>query len=354
MEQFLSDDGSVAKFIHDDGSETSVKVVKSCSNFRTEDGRVHTEWVDRNKMSIFISSSLGCYMACPFCHLTIKGSRYAKLSTQQVISNIKEALQSEIDRRPDIVDRYVKLSWMGMGDAVNNPQMVVDATLEVLDWLMSNNLSKGLDCVDLSTVLPPVKDDWMDMFVDLNKQLMKYPTNPQSFKMEQAEVATKSTYDSRTPFRLFWSAHSAIQETRDKMVPRAMPLKEAIPRLKTFAESGPNLLLHQLFVEGLNDTPTEVDALLELLSESFKHQELRVLRYNYCDQSPWREWDHIDEAVARIADSHDRLKVQISAGKEVSAACGQFLVAYPKTVKKKIDVVPVRSEDHKPVTLSHK
>ena len=49
MEAFHTDDGSVAKFIHDDGSETAVKVVKSCSNFRDENGMVHTEWVDRNK-----------------------------------------------------------------------------------------------------------------------------------------------------------------------------------------------------------------------------------------------------------------------------------------------------------------
>jgi len=111
-------------------------------------------------------------------------------------------------------------------------------------------------------------------------------------------------------------------------------------------------LLHQLFVEGLNDTPAEVDALLAFLSTHFPEQELRVLRYNFCDQSPWREWDRIDEAVARIADAHDRLKVQVSAGKEVAAACGQFLVAYPKKVKTRVDVKPVRSLEHTPVSIA--
>ena len=354
MERFLSDDGSVAKFIHEDGSETAVKVVKSCSNFRTDDGRVHTEWVDRNKVSVFISSSLGCYMACPFCHLTIKGSRYAKLGTNQVAANIREALQAELARRPDIADRYVKLCWMGMGDAINNPAMVVDATLETMEWLMREGLTRGLDCVDLSTVLPPVKDDWIAAFAELNRELAKYPKNPESFRIEQAEVATRETYEDRTPFRLFWSVHSAIQATRDRMVPRAMPIAEALERLKAFSAGGPNLLLHQLFVEGLNDSPAEVDALLELLATHFPEQELRVLRYNFCDQSPWREWDHIDEAVARIADAHERLKVQVSAGKEVAAACGQFLVAYPKKVKARVAVQPVRSLEHTPVSIAAK
>jgi len=352
MEAFHTDDGSVAKFIHDDGSETAVKVVKSCSNFRDEQGMVHTEWVDRNKYSVFISASLGCYLACPFCHLTIKGSQYRKLHTAQVVANVKEAIQAEIDRKPEMRDRYVKLCWMGMGDAISQPDMVHDASLELMDWIMSNNYARGLDCVDLSTVLPRVKDVWMERFVALNKALEVYPVNPQSFRVEQAEFSTHQNYIGRSRFRMFFSLHSAVQVTRDKMVPGAMNLEDALPKLREFAKSGPNLLLHQLFVENLNDTQTEVDALLDLLANNFPEQELRVLRYNFCDRSPYREWDHIDEAVAKIADHHSSLKVQVSAGKEVAAACGQFLVAYPRSVPGRIPVVPVPSEEHVSVSIS--
>lgn len=352
MEAFHTDDGSVAKFIHADGSETAVKVVKSCSNFRDANGLVHTEWVDRNKYSVFISSSLGCYMKCPFCHLTIKDSAYRKLQTAQVVANVKEAIEAEIARKPEMRERYVKLCWMGMGDAVNQPDMVHDATLELMDWLMLKGYTRGLDCVDLSTVLPPVNDLWMPRFAALNRALAVYPVNPESFRIEQAEVATQRVYEDRSRFRLFWSVHSAVQATRDRMVPGAMPLAEAVPKLREFARMGPNLLLHQLFVEGLNDTPSEVDALLALLRDAFPTQELRVLRYNFCDRSPYREWSSIDEAVARIADQHAALKVQVSAGKEVAAACGQFLVAYPRALHKRIPVVPVPSPEHAPVGLS--
>jgi len=351
MEAFYTDDGSVAKFIHQDGSETAVKVVQSCSTFRDEEGRVQTEWVDRNKYSVFISSSLGCYMKCPFCHLTIKDSDYRKLRTAQVVANVKEAIEAEVARKPEMRERYVKLCWMGMGDAVNQPDMVYDATLELMDWLMDKGYTKGLDCVDLSTVLPPVKDGWIERFVALNEALAPYPVNPDSFRVEQAEVATHREYTGRSRFRLFWSFHSALQATRDVMVPGAMPLSEALPKLRAFAAAGPNLMLHQLFVEKLNDTPAEVDALLRVLAEHFPEQELRVLRYNFCDRSPYREWDHIDEAVSRIAAHHDRLKVQVSAGKEVAAACGQFLVAHPRSLKKRIVVHPVPSDEHVPVSL---
>lgn len=356
MEAFITDDGSVAKFIHNDGSETAVKVVKSCSNFKNpETGYIDTEWVDRNKFSVFISASLGCYMACKFCHLTIKGSAYKKLYTDQVVANVKEAILAETARKPEMRERYVKLCWMGMGDAINQPDMVYDATLELMDWLMANQLTKGLDCVDLSTVLPKVDDAWIERFRALDEALKRYPVNPDSFKIEQAELSTVRAYQGRSRFRLFYSVHSAIQDTREKMVPRAMPLKDAIPLLKRFQENhGPNLLLHSVFVEGLNDGDTEVDQLIALLTEHFPTNELRVLRYNFCDRSPYREIDHIDQAVMRIAEKHSALKVQTSAGKEVAAACGQFLVAFPKSPGKKasrVQVQPVPSPEHTPVSL---
>ena len=354
MESFYTDDGTVAKFIHEDGSETAVKVVKSCSNFHNKTtGLIDTEWVDRNKYSVFISASLGCYMACPFCHLTIKQSRYNKLLTAQVVANVKEALLAEFARKPEMKSRFVKLCWMGMGDALNNPEMVRDATLELMDWIMQNGYAQGLDCVDLSTVMPRVDSRWISVFAGLNQALDRYPVNPQSFRMEQAEVSTQKTYGARSRFRMFYSVHSAIPETREKMVPRATSLADAIPLLKSFVAAGPNLMLHQLFVEGLNDTEAEVNALLVLLAEHFSTNELRVLRYNFCDKSPYREWDHIDQAVSRIAQHHDYLKVQTSAGKEVAAACGQFLVAYPRSVAKgtRIAIKPIPSKEHVPVAL---
>lgn len=355
MESFITDDGTVAKFIHDDGSETAIKVVKSCSNFQDPDtGRIETEWVDRNKYSVFISASLGCYMKCKFCHLTIKDSSYAKLQTAQVVANVKEAIEAEIQRKPEMRDRYVKLCWMGMGDAVNQPAMVHDATLELMEWLMSNGYTRGLDCVDLSTVLPRVDDAWIERFRALNEALASYPVNPDSFRIEQAEVSTQKTYEHRSRFRLFYSLHSAIQATREVMVPKAMALAEAIPRLQRFtADGGPNLLLHTVFVEGLNDGAGEVDAMLGLLKTHFPENELRVLRYNFCDRSPYREMDTIDLAVSRIAQEHSALKVQTSAGREVAAACGQFLVAVPRAVGRygRIPVVPVSTPEPTPVSL---
>lgn len=332
LEIYRTDDRSVSKFIHPDGSETAIKCVLSQSTFvDSASGTVEMRYADRHKYSVFISSSTGCYLKCPFCHLTIKDCRYRKLDATQVLSNLQAALACELAERPELAERYVKLCWMGMGDALNQPEMVREVTLRLMDWIMENGYARGLDSVDLSTVMPDVPDGWISEFAALNHALARYPHNPDSAEVEQAEYTTHARYRHRSSFRLFYSLHSAIPATRERMAPRTTKLGIAVPKLQILQAHGISVLLHQVFVEGLNDRMEEIDALVDLLAREFPENELRVLRYNFCDRSPFKEWGEVIPQLGRLLASHRHLKVQISAGKEVQAACGQFMVAMPRS-----------------------
>ncbi len=110
---YRTEDGTVSKYIHEDGSETAIKIVKSVQNILNPITKeIETRKSDRNKYSIFISSSVGCYMKCKFCHLTLKNSKHIKIDTARVLSNIKEALEDVVLFNPEITTRYIKLSWM--------------------------------------------------------------------------------------------------------------------------------------------------------------------------------------------------------------------------------------------------
>ena len=75
-----------------------------------------------------------------------------------------------------------------------------------------------------------------------------------------------ATYPDRSRFRLFYSLHSAIQESRDKLIPNAMPLDEAIPALLKYSENNKyNVIFHHMFMDGFNDTEEEINALIELI-----------------------------------------------------------------------------------------
>lgn len=326
FEVFRSTDGTVSKYIHEDGSETAIKLVKSVQSVVNPiTNTIETRESDRNKYSIFISSSVGCFMKCKFCHLTLKDAKHIKLTKEQVLSNLKEAVEDAVLFNPDMKNRYIKLSWMGMGDAINKSEMVYYVTLNLLDWIFSNGYATGLDGVDLSTVMPPIKDNWITIFQKLESELQKYMLNP-IYSMDNVEF-TNSFYSHKNIFRLFYSIGSAIQEKKNDVIPNAMDLLDAANSLKKYSNEGQYaVILHHVLVDGLNDTDEELDALISFVNTHFIDNELRILRYNYCSKDSYKESEHINEQVKKLSDNINFLKVQVSPGTEVSAACGQFIV----------------------------
>lgn len=326
---FRSNDGTVSKYVHEDGSETAVKLVKSVQSILNPlTNKIETRESDRNKYSIFISSSVGCFMKCKFCHLTLKDSKYIKLSNEQVLKNIQEAIEDAVVFNPDMKNRYIKLSWMGMGDAFNKPGMVTYVTLRLLDWIFANGYAVGLDGVDLSTVIPDLRGNpehiiWP--YHELETNLKKYVINP-IYSMDNVQF-TNGFYSHKNIFRLFYSIGSAIQDKKEGVIPNAMSLENAAKFLTEYSHGGAfPVIFHHVLVDGLNDSDEELDALIGFMNDNFPESELRILRYNYCSKDSYKESEQITRQIRKLSDNIKFLKVQISPGTEVSAACGQFIV----------------------------
>ena len=154
------------------------------------------------------------------------------------------------------------------------------------------------------------------------------------YHMDNVEYSN-GYYSHKNIFRLFYSVESAIQEKRENVVPNAMPLLEAVEHFKEYQQGGKYpVILHHLLVDGLNDSEEELDALIKFLNDNFKDNELRILRYNFCAKSSYKESEKVISQVRKLSENINFLKVQISPGTEVSAACGQFIVKDFVRVKK--------------------
>lgn len=331
-EVFVTDDALVLKMVHEDGSETSIKTVSSCDTIRNpKTGAIEQNNVERNKYSIFASSSRGCPMKCTFCYLTIKNCEYKKLSEDQILTNLKDALLEQLKHKPETKDRYIKLCWMGMGeDQIINSIKTRSITDRFLRWVYNNDYAMGLDGIDISTVLPNIKqDNWIENFHDMNFDMKQYYMNPNNKVRVHGEgFSEDEVYINRSIVRLFYSLHSGNQETRNKLIPKAMPLDKAIKLLKKYSVyNNYNVIFHHMFMEGQNDSNKEVDDLLNLIDKySLHNYEFRILRYNECKSSKFGESEHFKNIIDRLAQNIAHLKVQISTGSEVHAACGQFIV----------------------------
>lgn len=331
-EVFITDDNLVLKMIHKDGSETSIKTVSSCDTIRNpKTGAIEQNNIERNKYSIFASSSRGCPMKCTFCYLTIKNCEYKKLSEDQILNNLKEALLEQLKHKPETKDRYIKLCWMGMGeDQIIQSSRTRSITDKFLKWVFDNNYAKGLDGIDISTVLPNIKyENWIDDFHNIDPDIFNYIINPNNkIRVHGERFSGNELYIDRSVVRLFYSLHSGNQETRNKLIPNAMPLNRAIKLLKEYSiYNCYNVIFHHMFIEGQNDSNKEIDDLLKFINKYNLHNyEFRILRYNKCKSSKFGESEHFKNIIDRLAQNIAHLKVQISTGSEVHAACGQFIV----------------------------
>lgn len=331
MKTFISEDRQVTKYVHQDESETCIKTVPSLDTKPTADGDVELEVVDRNKYSVFISPSCGCAFNCAFCYLTIDKVPFKKVRTEALLQNLKDAVNHRVAMEPEIKDRFIKICWMGMGEAIIDMDQVVEVTNEFLDWIKERGYAQGLDGVDISTVLPKIKnDDWMEQCQWLSEELDgMYDLNPNNRMADNVEdtMGTFTMYEGRTVFRLFYSLHSAIQETRDRIIPNAMPIDEALAKLKEVSTEGDcpiDVIIHHMFLNGVNDTEEEIDAVVEFMRE-LPGSELRILRYNKHDDSDIKESEVFKECMCALGGRVPKIKVQVSQGADVKSACGQFI-----------------------------
>jgi hypothetical protein len=330
FEVHTTDDNLVSKFVHNDLSETAIKLVPSCDTIRNPvTGRVEVNQSERNKYSLFVSSSVGCFMKCSFCYLTLKGMKYKPLNYKNIIDNLKEALVEQAMINPEIRSKYLKINWMGMGeDQIAKPERTRDITLSVLDWALENEFALGLDGVDIATVLPKVNDSWTKQFETLNNELLQYPLNPNNKLIVNSAGTGKLEYKIvRSPLRLFYSLHAARQELRNTIIPNSYDLNTALMLLKNYSKDNTlNVIFHIMFMEGINDSIEDIQSMINFIEDNnLQGYEFRVLRYNSCDTAKIRESTKFEEIVNQLANHVNFLKVQVSTGPEIEAACGQFI-----------------------------
>ena len=196
MELYITNDGNIAKYIHDDGSETSIKTwpknMESCGGSA------------REKFNVFASCSVGCEVKCGFCFLTAKSFPYQELSAFQRATNIIEAIKAELIRRPELKQVPFNLSWMGMGDAWFNLHDTYTATAFIIDNVV--DLVDQIEGVDIATSMPRL--EWHDI---------KYLEAIDNILVNTNKLTQKP--ESRSNVRVFYSLHSMDNEQRKRLIP---------------------------------------------------------------------------------------------------------------------------------------
>lgn len=238
----------------------------------------------RNKLSVCVSTQAGCAMGCVFCATGFNGLARS-LSAQEIVDQVHHVAR-------DFGERVTSVVFMGQGEPFANFENTV-AALRMLNDPEGVNIGARHLTVSTCGVIPGIK-----RFAELPEQ-----------------------------FTLAISLHSAIQSTRNKLMPgvKKYTLQRLHETLQSYVEkTGRRPSYEFAMIDGINDTTPEMDALIDFCAGTLCHVNLIQLNDtpgSLLKPSPI----HKIETLQRRLTMHGvETTIRNSRGNDIDAACGQL------------------------------
>ena len=241
----------------------------------------------RERHTLCISSQAGCAVGCPFCATGELGFG-RDLETAEIVDQVRHAAR----RLAANGQRLTNIVFMGMGEPLLNLDRVL-AAVEILNDPARFGLGARHITVSTSGVVPGIR-----RLTALGPQ-----------------------------FTLAISLHAARDALRDVLVPlnRRWPVAEVVAAARDHARAtGRRISYEYTMIGGVNDTPADADALVELLRGD--HAHVNLIPMNPVAHTPWQAspMPVIETFAATLQAANIGTTIRRNRGQEVGAACGQL------------------------------
>tara|TARA_B100000795_G_scaffold188846_1_gene143701 strand:- start:405 stop:1445 length:1041 start_codon:yes stop_codon:yes gene_type:complete len=241
-----------------------------------------------NRTTACVSSQVGCSLDCSFC-ATSRLKRMRNLNPDEIYDQVV-AIDKEsrlYHNRP-----LSNVVFMGMGEPLMNYKNVL-AAIEKITSQEGLGMSPKRIVVSTSGVPKMIK------------------------KMA----------DDNVKFNLAVSLHSAIQETREKIMPfaKSFTLPDLKESLEYWYEKTAKQITYEYVVwNGINDQKQDVAALIKFCS--YVPCKVNIIEYNPIDDGMFQQADNkaLDLYIAMLEKARISVTVRRSRGKDIDAACGQL------------------------------
>tara|TARA_B100001248_G_scaffold262728_1_gene261743 strand:- start:15710 stop:16762 length:1053 start_codon:yes stop_codon:yes gene_type:complete len=242
-----------------------------------------------DRLTICLSSEVGCNMACRFCY-TGKQKLRRRLSTAEIVGQFvvaSDSLKNESRRITNIV-------FMGMGEPLDNSDNVFNA-IDIITNEFGYNLSRRKITVSTSGLVPQMPRIW----------------------------------ESRV--RLAVSLNASNDEIRDYVMPinKRYPLKDLLAACKEYTQQTKDRVTFEyVLLKGVTDRNEDAVRLNQLL----KHIPCKINLIPF-NEHPGTEFHRpSDESIERF---HQKMMsygyqtiVRKTMGRDIYAACGQLTSVY--------------------------
>jgi 23S rRNA (adenine2503-C2)-methyltransferase len=242
----------------------------------------------KKRTTACVSSQVGCSLDCKFC-ATARLKRMRNLNPDEIYDQVVA-----IHRESELYfDRPLSnIVFMGMGEPLMNYKNVLEAIEKI------------------------TSDEGLGM-------------SPKRITVSTSGVPKmiKKLADDNVKFHLAVSLHSAIQETREQIMPfaKSFILEDLRESLEYWYEKTNRKITYEYIVwEGINDTPKDVQALVQYCK--YVPCKVNLIEYNPIDDGEFQQAKSsaIDSYIKALEISRIPVTVRRSRGKDIDAACGQL------------------------------
>ncbi len=241
----------------------------------------------KNRVTICLSSQVGCAMGCKFCHTATQGLK-RHLKTSEIIGQYfvaNEWLKKHKDQK------ITNIVYMGQGEPLHNVQAVKKATYVFLD----------------------------PFGYGLSQRKITLSTSGLAHELEN--------FKDFPPINLAISLHSTRDEVRSSLMPvnkvhnleRLFQAIRKIP-LKAYRK----ITYEYLLIEGLNDQKEDIEGLVRLLP--LHESKINLIPFNEFPGSPFKRPspEKVKKFMSALIQKGFCCTIRETKGPDILAACGQL------------------------------
>jgi 23S rRNA (adenine2503-C2)-methyltransferase len=247
----------------------------------------------RDRLTLCLSSQVGCAIGCTFCHTATQGLK-RHLKPHEVVGQYM-AVQQWLFENISPEERLTNIVYMGQGEPLHNFENMKSAT-EI--FLEPRGLGLGQRRITLSTsgLVPAIE------------KLINFP-----------------------PINIAISLHAAHNNIRTELMPinKVYDLERLFKAIKTIPLKAYRRITYEyLLIENLNDQREDVEALTKLLSRA--ESKINLIPFNEYPGSKYKRpsAEKIYWFMQQLQDRGLTCTVRTTKGTDILAACGQLKSAF--------------------------
>ena len=242
----------------------------------------------KNRTTACVSSQVGCSLDCEFC-ATSKMDRIRNLNPDEIYDQVATINSQSLNYYGKPLSNIV---FMGMGEPLLNYNNVIEGIKKITS---KNGLGMSPKRITVSTS-------------GISKMIIKMA-------------------DDNVKFNLAVSLHSAIEKTRNEIMPftKKFPLNDLKQAIKHWYSKTKKIVTYEYIVwNNINDDDEHINALVDFCK--FSPSKVNLIEYNSTENSLFSSAS--DNIIDRYIDALEKNKIPVtirkSRGKDIDAACGQL------------------------------